>query len=174
MSDYQVLRIGHRLERDKRITTHVALTARAFGASKMYLSNPDSRIVRTVDKVVQKFGGEFIVEPVNSPKKVVSEWVGKVIHLTMFGISMDQNIIKLQNEEVPLLFIVGGKKVPSWLFESSDYNMSVGNQPHSEVSALAVCLSKLYPNSHNHSFEGPFQVVSSPSHRKMVNLSDFE
>ncbi len=26
-----VLRLGHRPERDKRITTHVALTSRAFG-----------------------------------------------------------------------------------------------------------------------------------------------
>ncbi|TLZ95287.1 MAG: tRNA (cytidine(56)-2'-O)-methyltransferase, partial [Methanobacteriota archaeon] len=27
-----VLRLGHRPARDKRVTTHVALTARAFGA----------------------------------------------------------------------------------------------------------------------------------------------
>ena len=168
MSDYQVLRIGHRLERDKRITTHVALTARAFGASKMYLSNPDSRIVRTVAKVVQKFGGEFIVEPVNSPKKVVSEWVGKVIHLTMFGISMDQNIIKLQNEEVPLLFVVGAKKVPSWLFESSDYNMSVGNQPHSEVAALAIAMNNLHLQGYNTAFEGKLSVIPSAPHREMT------
>ena len=32
-----ILRLGHRPERDKRITTHVALTARAFGAEGMLL-----------------------------------------------------------------------------------------------------------------------------------------
>ena len=33
-----VLRLDHRLKRDTRITTHVCLTARAFGASKIYLA----------------------------------------------------------------------------------------------------------------------------------------
>jgi len=32
-----VLRIGHRISRDKRITTHVALVARAFGADKILI-----------------------------------------------------------------------------------------------------------------------------------------
>ena len=32
-----VLRIGHRIGRDKRITTHVALVARAFGANKIII-----------------------------------------------------------------------------------------------------------------------------------------
>ena len=59
MSQFQVLRIGHRPERDKRITTHVALTSRAFGASKMYLSRSDSRVIKTVKSVVSKFGGDF-------------------------------------------------------------------------------------------------------------------
>jgi tRNA (cytidine56-2'-O)-methyltransferase len=29
-----VFRLGHRVQRDKRLTTHVALVARAFGADK--------------------------------------------------------------------------------------------------------------------------------------------
>ena len=32
-----VLRIGHRIGRDKRITTHVALVARAFGANEIII-----------------------------------------------------------------------------------------------------------------------------------------
>ena len=31
-----VLRLDHRIGRDTRITTHVCLTARAFGASKVW------------------------------------------------------------------------------------------------------------------------------------------
>ena len=68
----EVLRIGHRPERDKRITTHVALTARAFGASRIYLSNPDSRVIKSVEEVVDKFGGDFSIESTSNPKKVVS------------------------------------------------------------------------------------------------------
>jgi len=33
-----VLRLGHRYVRDDRVTTHVFLTARAFGASKVLYS----------------------------------------------------------------------------------------------------------------------------------------
>ena len=33
-----VLRLGHRIERDKRITSHLGLTARAFGADEIILS----------------------------------------------------------------------------------------------------------------------------------------
>jgi len=36
--------------------------------------------------------------------------------------------------------IVGGAKVPSEVFELSQYNLAVGNQPHSEVAALALFL----------------------------------
>jgi tRNA (cytidine56-2'-O)-methyltransferase len=42
-----VLRIGHRLGRDKRITTHVALVARAFGANKILVDTVDKKIMET-------------------------------------------------------------------------------------------------------------------------------
>ena len=86
MRQFQVLRIGHRPERDKRVTTHVALTSRAFGASKMYLSRPDSRVIKTVKTVVSKFGGDFEIEPLSNPKSFVKNWEGKIVHLTMFGL----------------------------------------------------------------------------------------
>ena len=75
MDFYHVLRMGHRPERDKRITSHVALTSRAFGAEKMYLHRSDSRVVETVRDetvrdVVGKFGGNFVVEPTDNPKKI--------------------------------------------------------------------------------------------------------
>ncbi|MEC7710726.1 MAG: tRNA (cytidine(56)-2'-O)-methyltransferase, partial [Thermoproteota archaeon] len=39
----EILRIGQRILRDDRVTTHVALVARAFGASKIYMNeiNPE-------------------------------------------------------------------------------------------------------------------------------------
>ena len=39
----EVLRIGQRVVRDDRVTTHVALVARSFGAHKIYMNevNPD-------------------------------------------------------------------------------------------------------------------------------------
>ena len=76
MLNCEILRLGHRPERDKRITTHVALTARAFGATKIHLNRPDSRIVETVSDVSKKFGGSFAIETVSSPKAFVQGWEG--------------------------------------------------------------------------------------------------
>ena len=171
MSQFHVLRIGHRPERDKRITTHVALTSRAFGASRMYLSKPDSRVVTTIDEVVAKFGGDFEVEPLSNPRKFAKNWEGRIVHLTMFGLPLEDFEDKLRKEQSPILFIVGAEKVPPWTFEYADYNISIGNQPHSEVSALAISLSRLNENYVYPKFDGPLQVIPSGDHRKMIDTS---
>ena len=36
--EIEVLRIGQRVVRDDRVTTHVALVARSFGAHKIYMN----------------------------------------------------------------------------------------------------------------------------------------
>ena len=171
MSQFHVLRIGHRPERDKRITTHVALTSRAFGASRMYLSKPDSRVVTTIDEVVAKFGGDFEIEPLTNPRKFAKNWKGQIVHLTMFGLPLEDFEDKLRDEQSPILFIVGAEKVPPWTFEYADYNISIGNQPHSEVSALAITLSRLNENYRPQEFGGPLQVIPSIDHRKMIDTS---
>jgi len=171
MSQFHVLRIGHRPERDKRVTTHVALTSRAFGASRMYLSKPDSRVVTTINDVVAKFGGDFEIEPLSNPKKFVKNWKGQIVHLTMFGLPLEDFEDKLMEEQSPILFIVGAEKVPPWTFEYADYNISIGNQPHSEVSALAIILSRLNGNCGAQKFDGPLQVIPSGDHRKMIDTS---
>lgn len=172
MSQFHVLRIGHRPERDKRVTTHVALTARAFGASKMYLSRPDSRIVKTINEVVKKFGGNFSVETVSNPKKIAKEWKGKVIHLTMFGLPFRDIIEELKAETSSILFVVGSEKVPPWAFEHADHNISIGNQPHSEVSALAISLSSLNHKFEEQDFGGSLKVIPSADRRNMVDTKN--
>ena len=173
MSYCEVLRIGHRPERDKRITTHVALTARAFGASRISFHRADSRILDTVSDVCKKFGGDFKIETTSNPKRFLKDWPGKIIHLTMFGISIDEEVDKIKELPEPLLFVVGAEKVPVWVFELSDYNIAIGNQPHSEVAALSVALSKIYGNIYNQNFEGgEVKVIPSSERRNMVDTSD--
>ncbi|MDH5460400.1 MAG: tRNA (cytidine(56)-2'-O)-methyltransferase, partial [Candidatus Bathyarchaeota archaeon] len=41
-----VLRWGHRLQRDPRLTTHVALTARALGASGFILTDIEDKKIK--------------------------------------------------------------------------------------------------------------------------------
>jgi tRNA (cytidine56-2'-O)-methyltransferase len=45
-----------------------------------------------------------------------------------------------------VLVIVGSRKVPSEFFspEISDFNVAIGNQPHSECSSLAVFLDRFF------------------------------
>ena len=171
MSICEVLRIGHRPERDKRITTHVALTARAFGASRIYLSNPDSRVIKSVEEVVDKFGGDFSIESTSNPKKVVSSSNLLIVHLTMFGLPIDTKVEDIITEGSDILFIVGAEKVPAWVFELSDYNIAIGNQPHSEVAALSIAMNKLYPKSYNTEFDGKLSVIPSATHREMKDSS---
>ena len=58
----EVLRIGQRVIRDDRVTTHVALVARAFGASKIYMNEVDPEIENTIKRMNKTWGGEFEVE----------------------------------------------------------------------------------------------------------------
>ena len=55
-----VLRLGHRRERDKRITSHLGLTARAFGANEVILAGEeDESALDTWRSVSDRFGGDF-------------------------------------------------------------------------------------------------------------------
>ena len=57
-----ILRVGHRPERDQRVTTHVGLTARALGAKGMYLAAADKGVVQSIRDVVSRWGGDFFCQ----------------------------------------------------------------------------------------------------------------
>ena len=141
----EVLRIGQRVVRDDRVTTHVALVARAFGASKIYMNEVDPEIENTIKKMNKTWGGEFEVEFFDDWKKIVNEKISdyKIIHLTMYGEKID-DIAKEIRKNQNILIIVGAEKVPRSIYEKSDFNISVSNQPHSEISALAIVLDRLH------------------------------
>ena len=42
-----------------------------------------------------------------------------------------------------VLVVVGAEKVPADVYRLSDLNIAIGNQPHSEVAALAVFLDRV-------------------------------
>ncbi len=140
-----VLRYGHRPERDKRITTHCALVARAFGAHKIIIADvKDKNIESSVKKVVKLWGGSFEIVSGIPWKKVVKEWTGEIINLTMYGLPINKIIDKIRNSSKDKLILIGAEKVPKDFYEIADYNVAITNQPHSEVAALAVFLHELY------------------------------
>jgi len=151
MSKVVVLRWGHRY-RDERVTTHVALTARAFGASGMILTDVlDKEIKKTVDEVVKNWGGPFFFKMGLPWRQVVEEWKEKkgiVVHLTAYGENIQTTDVmqRIKDSGKDVLVLVGSQKVPSAFFLKavSDFNVAIGNQPHSECSSLAVFLDRFF------------------------------
>ncbi len=139
-----VLRLGHRIFRDQRITAHCCLVARAFGAgSFVYTGQKDANLERTVLSTTERWGGRFRIEYAEDWKNVLKGWRGKIIHLTAYGIPVMKKIDLIKKEK-NLLVIVGGEKVPPEIYQLADWNISVTSQPHSEVAALAVFLDRYF------------------------------
>lgn len=142
-----VLRYGHRAERDKRVTTHVALVARAFGAEGIFLHGErDSSLMESIRKVNETWGGDFWAEWVDSYVDAIKSWKkegGAVAHLTMYGEDLDSVVSELRAKD-KLMFVVGSSKVPRDVYALADFNVAVGHQPHSEVAALAVALDRVF------------------------------
>lgn len=146
-----VLRWGHR-DRDKRLTSHVALTARALGASGFVLSDVrDKRIETTLEKIVKRWGGYFHFEMGKPWRNVVKEWRDKnniVVHLTAYGENIQTSDVlqRIKATTKDVLVLVGSQKVPSHFYSEavSHFNVAIGNQPHSECSSLAIFLDRFF------------------------------
>ncbi len=146
MANVVVLRLGHRKTRDKRVSTHVFLAARALGANGGVLcGEEDETILGSVRKVSEKWGGKF---PISFARNWKKELLRKrrqgftVVHLTMYGEKLMDRIGAIRRKK-RLLVVVGAQKVPPEAYSLADYNISVTGQPHSEVAALAVFLHEL-------------------------------
>ena len=172
-----VLRWGHREERDKRLTSHVALTARAFGASGFILSDvEDEKLETTIAKISKNWGGKFSFEMGKAWKRVVESWKAKggvIVHLTAYGENIQSSDVlnRIKAEKKPVLVIVGSQKVPAAFFSKavSDFNVAIGNQPHSECSSLAVFLDRFFDgNQLTMEFKGAKMQIVPMKHGKQV------
>jgi tRNA (cytidine56-2'-O)-methyltransferase len=170
-----VLRLDHRIGRDTRITTHVCLTSRAFGASKIYLSSQeDTKLMDNVIDIVNRWGGDFQVEYIKNFMELILKWRedgGKIVHLTMYGSQANEKINEIKKSLKDILIIVGGPKVPTEVFENADWNISITNQPHSEVSSLGVFQHLLMDGKEfDLEFENPLFEVIPDNQGKNVNV----
>ncbi len=168
-----VLRIGHRRERDKRVTTHVALVSRALGANGFILAGDcDKRVLASITGVVSRWGGDFYAGCTPSGVKYVEEWReegGEVVHLTMYGLPLIEVAPIIAASSKPKLVVVGAEKVPREYYELADYNVSVTSQPHSEVAALAVFLTLLFDDSIYYTvFRGKTTIYPSLRGKRLV------
>ncbi|MDI6884193.1 MAG: tRNA (cytidine(56)-2'-O)-methyltransferase [Hadesarchaea archaeon] len=169
-----VLRMGHRPRRDKRVTTHIGLVARALGADGMILADiKDRGIEESIRRVTQLWGGPFFVRTGEPWKGVIKKWRstgGLVIHLTMYGLPLGDLLWKVRDRD--LLIVVGAEKMPGELFEAADLNLAVGHQPHSEVAALAVFLDRLFGGAElKKEFKNKkLRIIPSPKGKKVEKI----
>ncbi len=167
-----VLRIGHRLVRDDRVTTHAALVARAFGADRIYMTGIDQSVSDTVASISRRWGRhDFKVEVISDWKGLAANWKkegGKIAHLTMYGMSIDDKIDQLRNES-KVLVIIGAEKVPREVYELADYNIAIGSQPHSEIAALAILLDRVFNGRQfkREFFDGKLRIVPTEKGKRV-------
>lgn len=168
-----VYRYGHRLGRDKRITTHTALVARAFGAREIVVDTPDDGLEETITDVNQRFGDDFSVETGIPWRQFRQRRGGVVVHLTMYGQPINDVIDDIHRHE-EVIALIGSQKVPGAFYSEADYNVAVGHQPHSEVAALALFLHYLTEGDWVHrQFYGTHRVIPQTRGKKVVER-DYE
>ncbi len=177
-----VLRLGHRRSRDKRITTHVGLVSRVFGAHEFILSGEkDDSVLTSIREVLDTWGGHMDLIYQENWRKVIQNRKKEgylAIHLTMYGLNINKIIDEIKEHyfrnRKNLLIIVGAEKVPREVYELADYNIAIGNQPHSEVAALAVFLDRLFDGKE---LEKKFDnakliIIPQPKGKKVIKIED--
>jgi tRNA (cytidine56-2'-O)-methyltransferase len=165
----KVIRLGHRAGRDDRISTHVGLTARQWGADEIVFSGEeDEKMLESQRDIIDRWGGETEIRYTENWKNEIREFEGLKVHLTMYGLNLENKIQDLEGEfeSNDLLVIVGSEKVPAWVYRNVDYNISIGNQPHSEIAALAVFLDRM--KGLKEDFEGAEIEVEPSEDRKIT------
>ena len=149
MKDIIVIRAGHRPTRDFRMTTHIALISRALGASKMILTDiSDEKIKNSIEKINLRWGNDFDIEMGIKWKKIIKQIKingDLLIHLTMYGLKLENSIInKIKEFNKDVYIFVGSQKVPSEIYKLADLNIAITHQPQSECGALAIFLDRIF------------------------------
>ena len=167
-----VLRLGYRKGRDPRITTHLALVARAMGADGFLLAGDEDReMFENLNSVSERFGGDLDTEHVSGMghlKRHVANG-GVAVHLTMYGEPFRKAIPKIRRDR-PVVIVVGGAKVPGDVYKICQHNVSVGNQPHSEVAALALFMDAWFGESASErNFDNARLIIEGTNDGKLVH-----
>lgn len=146
----------------------MALAARAFGADSIHIDTPDAKLEDTVKRVVEQFGGDFVVRTGVSPKGMIKHFKGCTVHLTMYGMTLESVLDEIPDDDI--LVVVGSEKVPGYVFNMANFNVSVTDQPHSEVSALAIFLDRVAKGSSSERFRGAkMRILPSRRYKKVAS-----
>jgi tRNA (cytidine56-2'-O)-methyltransferase len=91
----------------------------------------------------------------------------------MYGEPWKEALPKI-NLEKPMIIVVGGTKVPGEVYRLADHNISVGNQPHSEVAALAIFLDSLVGpiDDLSHFPDGEIRVIPNGIRKQVMTFEE--
>lgn len=167
-----MLRVGQRYVRDDRTFTHLCLVSRALGAETIFLEDAENDLIRTVQEVNSTWGGDFNVVIGEPWRKVIREAKSEgrtVVHLTMYGVPLQEKVEELRGL-TKVLLVVGGPKVPGRVYREADYNIAVTSQPHSEIAALAITLHEIQRGEElKRTFgKSKLRIVPSPKGKRVV------
>jgi len=167
-----VMRYAHRFVRDARVSMHCALVARAFGANEFIVcGEKDEKFEKDFESIQSRWGPFTKMEWASNWKKALKEKKKQgfcIVHLTMYGIQIQKAKARIRKEK-KVLAIIGSEKVPREVYELSDYNVAIGNQPHSEIAALAVFLHEYFEGKElNAKKSGKLRIVPQSRGKKVV------
>ena len=84
----------------------------------------------------------------------------------MYGINLP-NIIDKIRKKINLLVVVGSEKIPGEVYDLCDIQVAVGNQPHSEISALSIFLDWYQKGEElKKEFSGKIKVIPQSKGKK--------
>ncbi len=158
--------------RDERTLTHLCLVSRAFGADSIFLEDAENDVTATLGEVNRTWGGSFEAILGASWRKVIQESKKEgrsVVHLTMYGMPIQDVVEDLRRLE-KILIVVGGPKVPGRVYHEADFNVAVTSQPHSEVAALAIALHEIQSGEElKRAFpKSKLRILPSPRGKRVV------
>jgi len=166
--------VGQRYFRDDRTLTHLCLVSRALGAESIFLDDAENDVIHTLEEVNRTWGGDFKVVLGVPWRRVIvdSKAEGRsIVHLTMYGMPIQEKIAEIRKLE-RLLLVVGGPKVPGRVYHDADYNIAVTSQPHSEIAALAITLHEVQSGEELKSAFGKsrLRILPSPKGKRVLEI----
>ena len=103
-------------------------------------------MLNSLEKAVKNWGGKFKISYEKNFNSVIRDFKARkflILHLTMFGIPIQEKIKEIRKSR-NILIIIGSEKVPGEVYQFADYNIAVSSQPHSEAAALALTLHEYF------------------------------
>ena len=101
-----------------------------------------------MEKTVKEWGGHFEFKMAIPWSEILQKMknIVTIVHLTMYGENIENSKVmkEIKKRGCDVLVIVGSRKVPAEFYSISDFNVAVGNQPHSEVAALSIFLDRYF------------------------------